>query len=232
MNNVKPSIFLYFASSIIVLLSVIFKWEELEFYVKPMVVPSILFYYLQYRFRRVNNWLIISLVACFVGDMILLINDNIPIYYALVCFFICYVILIFYGIKDRIPQQFSWISLFQIIIGIGALVYVLYSIIDLIEPNGIISYGMFLIYGLSLLLLTEIALYNFFSEASKQALYFSIMALSVVISDVFYAFYHFIEPIEMFHYINVFFQLATYYCIVSYFLVRNDRPSKFSRVEE
>lgn len=232
MNKVKPSIFLYFASSIIVLLSVLFKWKELEFYVKPMVVPSILFYYLQYRYKRINYWLVISLGACFLGDMLLLINNNIPIYYALVCFFLCYMIFIFYGIKDRIPQQYSWITLVQIIIGIGTLLYVLFAIINLIEPNGILSYTMFIIYGLSLLLLTEIALYNFFSEASKQALYFSIMALSIVISDVFYAFYHFIEPIEMFHYINVFFQLATYYCIVSYFLVRNDRPSKFSKAEE
>lgn len=232
MNKVKPALFLYFISSILVLISVVYKWEQLEFYTKPIVIPSILYYYLQYRFKRVNNWLVFSLIACFVGDMLLLINDNIPIYYAMICFFLCYVILNFYGIKDIIPQQFAWISLLQIIIGIGALVYVLYSIIDLIEPNGIFNYLMFSIYGLSLLLLTEIALYNFFSEASKQALYFSIMALSIVISDTFYAFYHFIEPIEMFHYINVFFQLATYYCIVSYFLVRNDRPSKFSRVDE
>ncbi|MBA4155583.1 hypothetical protein, partial [Flavobacterium sp.] len=72
-------------------------------------------------------------------------------------------------------------------------------------------------------------LFNFFSDASKAALYFSIMALCIVISDVFYSFYHFIEPIEMFNYINIFFQLATYYCMVSYFLVRIEKPSKFNR---
>jgi len=229
MGKLKPAIGLYFISSILVLIAVVFNLNELEQIAKPIVIPSIFFFYLQHRYKRVNWWFSIAILACFVGDMILLIDPEFEILWIILCFFISYAILIKFGIDDLVPQKLTFSNIGIGILSVFFLLFVILSIVDLIEPETTERYIMFLFYGFSLLVLTVISLFNFFSDASKAALYFSIMALCIVISDVFYSFYHFIEPIEMFNYINIFFQLATYYCMVSYFLVRIEKPSKFNR---
>lgn len=229
MGKLKPAIGLYFISSILVLIAVVFNLNELEQIAKPIVIPSIFFFYLQHRYKRVNWWFSIAILACFVGDMILLIDPEFEILWIILCFFISYAILIKFGIDDLVPQKLTFSNIGIGVLSVFFLLFVILSIIDLIEPETTERYIMFLFYGFSLLVLTVISLFNFFSDASKAALYFSIMALSIVISDVFYSFYHFIETIEMFNYINIFFQLATYYCMVSYFLVRIEKPTKFNR---
>ena len=229
MGKIKPSLLLYFASSLLVLFAVVINKQELEQLVKPIVIPSIYFYYLQYRYKRVNWWFSIAILACFVGDMIVLIDPQFEILWIIFSFLVCYIILIKFGIEDLVPQKLTIANIGFGIISVGFLLFVIFSIIDLMEPKSTERYILFLLYGICLLILTVISLFNFFSDASKAALYFSIMALCMVISDVFYSFYHFIEPFEMFNYINIFFQLASYYCMVSYFLVRNEKPLKFRR---
>ena len=229
MGKIKPSLLLYFASSLLVLFAVVINKQELEQLVKPIVIPSIYFYYLQYRYKRVNWWFSIAILACFVGDMIVLIDPQFEILCIIFSFLVCYIILIKFGIEDLVPQKLTIANIGFGIISVGFLLFVIFSIIDLMEPKSTERYILFLLYGICLLILTVISLFNFFSDASKAALYFSIMALCMVISDVFYSFYHFIEPFEMFNYINIFFQLASYYCMVSYFLVRNEKPLKFRR---
>lgn len=229
MDKLKPALGLYFISSILVLIAVVFNLCELEQIAKPIVIPSIFFFYLQHRYKRINWWFSIAILACFVGDMILLIDPEFEILWIILCFFISYAILIKFGIDDLVPQKLTFSNIGIGILSVFFLLFVILSIVDLIEPETTERYIMFLFYGFSLLVLTVISLFNFFSDASKAALYFSIMALCIVISDVFYSFYHFIEPIEMFNYINIFFQLATYFCMVSYFLVRIEKPSKFNR---
>ena len=229
MGKIKPSLLLYFASSLLVLFAVVINKQELEQLVKPIVIPSIYFYYLQYRYKRVNWWFSIAILVCFVGDMIVLIDPQFEILWVIFSFLVCYIILIKFGIEDLVPQKLTIANIGFGIISVGFLLFVIFSIIDLMEPKSTERYILFLLYGICLLILTVISLFNFFSDASKAALYFSIMALCMVISDVFYSFYHFIEPFEMFNYINIFFQLASYYCMVSYFLVRNEKPLKFRR---
>ncbi len=229
MGKIKPSLLLYLLSSLLVLIAVVLNKQELEQLVKPIVIPSIYFYYLQYRYKRVNWWFSIAILACFVGDMIVLIDPQFEILWIIFSFLVCYIILIKFGIEDLVPQKLTIANIGFGIISVGFLLFVIFSIIDLMEPKSTERYILFLLYGICLLILTVISLFNFFSDASKAALYFSIMALCMVISDVFYSFYHFIEPFEMFNYINIFFQLASYYCMVSYFLVRNEKPSKFRR---
>jgi len=229
MKKQKPAFYLYIISSLLVLTAILFDIQELELFAKPIVIPAIFFYYLQHRFKRMNWWFSVSLLACFVGDILLLLDPDFDVLWIILCFFISYCILIKFGIDDLVPQKLSVSNIFLGILIVVFLLFVLFSIIDLIEPDSTERYIIFLFYGFTLLILTVLSLINFFSEASKAALYFSIMALCIVISDVFYSFYHFIEPIDMFNYINIFFQLATYYCMVSYFLVRIEKPSKFNR---
>ncbi|MEZ4838641.1 lysoplasmalogenase family protein [Flavobacterium sp.] len=229
MNKQKPALYLYFFSCLLVLTAIFFDIEELELFAKPIVIPAIYFYYLQHRFKRMNWWFSISLLACFIGEILFLLDSNFDVLWIILCFFISYCILIKFGVDDLVPQKLSVSNIMLGILIVVFLLFVLFSIIDLIEPESTERYIIFLFYGLTLMILTVISLLNFFSEASKAALYFSIMALCIVISDVFYSFYHFIEPIDLFNYINVFFQLASYYCMVSYFLVRIEKPSKFNR---
>lgn len=229
MIKLKPSLGLYFISSLLVLLAVIFDWHNIEELAKPIVIPSIFFYYIQFRYKRINWWFFVAILVSFIGDMLLLMDPKFEILWIIFCFIICYIILIKFGIEDLVPQKLTISNITIGVISIVFLLFVIFSIIDLIEPKSTERYIVFLFYGISLLILTVISLFNFFSDASKPALYFSIMALCIVISDVFYSFYHFIEPIGMFNYINIFFQLASYFCMVSYFLVRLDKPSKFRR---
>lgn len=229
MHKLKPALVLYLVSGFLVLISVLFDIQELELFAKPIVIPAIYFYYLQHRFKRINWWFSVSLLACFLGDIVVLIDPGVDVLGIIFCFFISYCILIKFGIDDLVPQKLSLSNFVLGVIILVFLLFVLFSVIDLIEPESTERYIIFLLYGFTLLILTIISLINFFSVASKAALYFSIMALCIVISDVFYSFYHFIEPIDVFSYINITFQLATYYCMVSYFLVRIERPSKFNR---
>lgn len=229
MSKIKTSLLLYLLSSFLVLITVVLNKRELEQFVKPIVIPSIYFYYLQYRYKRINWWFSIAILACFIGDMIVLIDPQFEILWIVFSFLVCYIILIKFGIDDLIPQKLTVYTIGFGVISVSFLLFVILSIVDLIEPKSTERYILFLFYGICLLILTVIALFNFFSDASKAALYFSIMALCIVISDVFYSFYHFIEPFKMFNYINIFFQLASYYCMVSYFLVRIEKPAKFRR---
>ncbi len=146
MNKQKPAFYLYIISSLLVLTAILFDIQELELFAKPIVIPAIYFYYLQHRFKRMNWWFSVSLLACFVGDILVLLDPDFDVLWIILCFFISYCILIKFGIDDLVPQKLSVSNIILGILIVVFLLFVLFSIIDLIEPESTERYIIFLFY--------------------------------------------------------------------------------------
>lgn len=226
MSKFSPALIFYLIASILVILANILDYKELEFITKPIVIPAIYFYYTQVSKSKLNIPLLIVLCSCFIGDMIPLIDDDIDFLWILPFFFIAYVILIKLGIDDMILQKINPINIIIGLITLGILTFVLFTILDILDPETMELYLIFLFYGITLIALAIISMINFFTNGSEAELFFSIMALCLIISNVFYSFYQFIDPISTFFYINLTFQLASYYCITQYFILRDDKKGK------
>lgn len=222
MLKVNPALLFYFTASYLVLIANIFGFSELGWIAKSIAIPSVVYYYYQYSRKNASILVLLIFFFCFLGDMLSEIDPDIDIMWAIILFLTAYVFLIKYGIKSIDIKKISLPNIILCMVSLGVLGYVLYAILDLIQPSSTGLYIIMLIYGLTLSILATISFANYFLKATEGGLYFSILALCIVISDIFYSFYYFIEKIDIFLYGNLIFQLASYFFMAKYFIIKSN----------
>lgn len=221
MLKVNPALLFYFTASSLVLIANIFGFSELGWIAKSVAIPSVVYYYYQYSRKNVSILVLLIFFFCFLGDMLREIDPDIDVMWVIMLFLVAYIFLIKYGVNS-INIKLSLPNILLCMVSMGGLGYVLYAILDLIQPSSVGLYIMMLIYGLTLSILATISFANYFLKATEGGLYFSILALCIVISDIFYSFYYFIEKINIFLYGNLIFQLASYFFMAKYFILKSN----------
>lgn len=224
MIKIKPSLLLYFTSSFLYLLSVLIDNENLSLITKPIIIPSILyFYFIQIKFKT-NFLFILSMVLFFIGDMLYLVN--IEEYYSLglVIFLMPYAIFLKFIFKDFIIlKKNNEVKKTDITILIIAsfLVYLMISILNVLTPSSELELIYYFLFGIELLLIGIMSALLYLYDFNKINFFLLIASSLFIISDVFFIINKNIYGLVLFKVVSVFSQVSSYYFYTLYFLEKN-----------
>lgn len=217
----SPSLVLYFIATILSIVGVTFDVETLELITKPMIVPSIYFYYVNKTKGEINLLFSIAIFCSFVADMLVLIdlpNGTLPISLLNICMYsiFTYFIVEDLGFKNIADQNIITL------VGLSAFfLFVLYVILDLMKGLDSLTFNVFVVYGVILSSLSALICYNHLNKPSLKSYYALLMCICFIVSDVFFAIYNFYLKIDAFISLNVTGQFVSYYYMVRYITTNN-----------
>ena len=217
-----PSLIFYFLACTLVVVFKIIENDSLVIYVKSVIVPLIFIYYLITNDYKISGIKSLIFLFCFVGDIFNLLQFNDLGLGALLCFLFVYILLLKLAIddfkylklnkKDRIPILVSFFFIATICI----------SILSLNFERMQLNFSLYILYGVTLSLLTFFSIVNYLKKENYTFFCLVVMCSCFMISDIFFVIDKFYLDLYAFSFINVSFQIISYFFMVTYF-IENDR---------
>ncbi|GGC92145.1 hypothetical protein GCM10011508_19220 [Flavobacterium lutivivi] len=217
MKDSKSALYLFVSASLVVIISSVFKYENIVMLAKPMIIPSAFFYYLQTKKTALNISIASIFVSFFVGDMIILVLGDAAIRIILLTFLVGYLILLKTIVEDLIRIEFNFSSLLYVFILMILLAGILYFILDLPITQIIDNYWIFMIYGVVLITLVLLATYYYVSNQNINSFNLLIATLAMLLSDLFYCLYNYVMKSSILDAMNLFTQFLSYYLLIKYY---------------
>ena len=217
MKDSKSALYLFVSASLVVIISSVFKYENIVMLAKPMIIPSAFFYYLQTKKTALNISIASIFVSFFIGDMIILVLGDAAIRIILLTFLVGYLILLKTIVEDLIKIEFNFSSLLYVFILMILLAGILYFILDLPITQIIDNYWIFMIYGVVLITLVLLATYYYVSNQNINSFNLLIATLAMLLSDLFYCLYNYVMKSSILDAMNLFTQFLSYYLLIKYY---------------
>ncbi|MGX7666161.1 lysoplasmalogenase family protein [Flavobacterium pedocola] len=220
----KPALILYFSVTILFMVSLVFNMEELALLTKPVIIPSIFFYYMQKKKGNLNWYYFICSLIFFVGDMLVLVDAEHAFQIIVPIFIVAYSLFLKVLIDDSMQIRLSEIRsphLFAILLCLFLLLYLFISSLDLLMDIQERSIWLLVIYGTVLLLIGFLSSLNYIIKPTRLSLLMILTTLCFVISDVFYVLNKYFLEVNMLDYISNFAQALTYFFLTRYFLLKD-----------
>jgi len=218
-NN--PSIILFSIAGILYFISVMLGNEYLALFAKPILIPSIFVYYFIESRGKINSYFVMSLVAFFIGDMLYLINLDDYYLLGLVIYLSPYLIVLGFLIQDIynfLKRKILKKSDMSFIIILFFLVYLMISLLNVLDTQSDEEFVYFLLFGIELVLMGVFTTLLYVNENSKVN-FFLIIAVSLfIISDIFFILNKNLFPLLIFKLANVSSQIISYYFYTRYFI--------------
>ncbi len=230
MPKLNASLLLYSITGVLYVISSCMYNESLTLIVKPIIIPSIVFYYFtQIRRRRSDDLFVLSLILFFLGDILYLINVEDYYYFGLFLFLIPYLIIIHFIYKDfkllLQVREIKKIDLSLIIVFL-TMIYLIYSMLSLIEYSSNKEFIYVIIFSLELLLMSVLTALVFLYSTYRKNVYLAFTVLSFILSDVFFMLDKQFELV-VFKLVNTLAQTISYYFYVMYFLERSSLKRRY-----
>ena len=225
-KEAKISLYTFAIASITFLIAKILDMELLELLVKPIIIPSIFFYYLLTKKVNLNFLFSFIFLMFFIGDMMIMVFSSSFMSIILIPFMTAYVILIKFSLEDinfKIKNKNTF--LYSIIL-FGFLSLILYYILDLPVDKVITNNALFFVYGLLLISLVTISTYIYLNNSNFNTLNLLLMAISMLVSDLLYCINEFIFSSSIIDGLNLIAQFISYFLIIEYFNSRVFQNSK------
>ncbi|MFD2891453.1 hypothetical protein ACFS5J_05425 [Flavobacterium chuncheonense] len=223
----KAALNVYLFSGILFLFSVVFESEMVALIFKPMIIPSIFFYYIKATRRGVSIPFSISLLLFFLGDMLFLISQNDFYELAMLFFLGAYIFVNFFIFQDLFylykTKAFKRID-YSFLIIFGALVLLVVTILELLETSSFFEGFAFLLFGLELVLMGVMSAILYFNSKllyNKMSLFLVLSVAAFITSDLFFILDNKFYSLPVFELINASAQVGSYYLYVCYFLERS-----------
>lgn len=229
MPKLNASLILFAISGILYIISVCIGYESLSLIAKPIIIPSIVFYYFTQIRRRSDDLFVLSLILFFLGDILYLINVEEYYFFGLFLFLIPYMIFIYFIYKDfRLLLQVREIKKIDtsLIIIILTMIYLNYSILNLIEYDSKKEFIYILFFSLELFVMSIFAAVIFSYSTYRKNAYLAFTVVSFVLSDVFFMLNKQFDLI-VFKAVNTLAQTISYYFYVMYFLERSSLRRRY-----
>lgn len=214
------ALYVYFIACITAIVGIIGDFELLTLVAKPVIIPAIYFYYLAIV-RKPNLIFTSFLIINFIGDSIVILNLEDPLF-IMIPFFIGYLILLKFVIQDVVTEKLNLTNVGYAIILMAFLMFVLSLLIDIPNDNGFDLALPIIIFGIVLAILVSLATYNYLTDKTISGYYLLIACGCSLISDVFYILYNLHFKIPVLDYINISMQFLSYYLFVKYMLARKN----------
>lgn len=220
MRDKQPALILYVAAVALAMIAKVFEFETLMLVSKPIVVPAIYYFYLQAKREKINLLFSVAVWSFFVADMIVVLYSKSAILSIMVCGMISYSFLTWFGIKDAKNIKFNAVNVLVLALLLLLPSYMLFRILNLDVEDISGHYSVYLLYGIILLTLVGVSIYNYISNATHAFLYLCIASVCMLLSDLFYCVYKYMIELPVFENINLFAQLISYFFMVKYFISR------------
>jgi hypothetical protein len=224
----NPAIYLYLISGLLFLLAILFQNEEFLLVTKPIIIPSILYYYYIETKVRINIFFILSLILFFIRDMLFLINFDDFYIIGLIIFLLPYLFVIHFlyqDIKEIIAKRKNRKIDFTFIIILLILVNLLVKVLNALEDKSLVEEVFFILFGIELLAMGVMAAMIYFHSSIKRNFYLAITVVAFILSDLFFILNNNLQNLLVFELINGLAQTASYFFYVKYFLERNQNIS-------
>ena len=216
----KVAFYLFFIASFIALVGVIADSELLLLVTKPIIIPSVYFYYVS-GVRRPNVLFTLFLVFNFIGDAIVMLRLENPLF-IMVPYFISYLLILKFIVRDALGGKSSLSSIGYSLIVFAALLFLDAVLIETRDPDGRKLIFPIIIYGTVLSAFVAFSTYNYLANRTNSGLYMLIAAGCSLISDAFYILYNLHFHIPVLNYINATMQLLSYFFFVKYMINRKN----------
>lgn len=237
MNKSTPALILYFAASLIYVLSVAFEWDSLiTLLFKPMIFPAIYFYYWQES--RFSPYFVSSLVLLlfYVGDMIVLIDSQNAVLPIMLLNLSAYLILAYSVSKDLLEIKKPKISKSMVLsftiptVLLFSLLYIALSLVFNASDSGYLS--LMLVYGIVVALLSIAIMIYYILKNNTAGFFILTTVFCLILSDLFHVLYNYYDQFHLFTTINVFCQVISFYFTVKYFLYKSHYNPVLNHDEE
>jgi len=222
MNLNRPSLILYFTACIFVVVFKILEYDSCVLYTKSIIIPLVFIYYLITNEYKISLIKTLVFLFCFIGDIFNLLNFEVSPLGALLSFLFVYLLLLKLTFDDFKRLKFNKRDRFPILLSFFFIVAISTSILSLKFENMDLDFSMYLIYGITLCILSFFSITNYIKKTNYAFLNSVIMCVSFMISDVFFVINKFYLSLYAFSFIYVFVQVFSYFFMVTYF-IENDK---------
>lgn len=218
----RPSLCLYFAACILVMLFKILRWDACMLYAKSIIIPLIFIYYFIANNYKITCLRALIFLFCFIGDIFNLLKFEISALGALCFFLIANLLLLKLSFDDFRNLKFDKNDRFPILISFLFIAAICISVLSLQFENMVFDFSLYVIYGIVLSFLIFISITNYIKKTNYAFLNLSIMCLCFLISDVFFIINKFYLSLFSLSFIGTTVQVFSYFFMVTYFL-ENDK---------
>jgi hypothetical protein len=217
----SPSLYLYFAACILVVIFKILDWVPFVLYAKSLIIPLLFIYFFITNNYKIKWEKAFIFLFCFIGDIFNLLNFAVSPLGALLSFLLVYLLLLKLSYDDFRGLKFDENDRFPIFISFFFITTATTAILSLKFEKMVFNFSLYVIYGIVLSLLIFISFINYMKKPNYAFLNLVIMCVCSMISDVFFMINKFYLSIYAFSLIQVSIQVFSYYFMVTYFIENN-----------
>lgn len=217
-----PSLLLYFTACLFVVLFKLLEYDSYVLYAKSIIIPLLFIYYLITNEYKISMIKVMIFLFCFIGDIFNLLNFDISPLVALFSFLLVYFLLMKLSYDDFRRLKFNKNDNLSIFFLLLFITIISASILSLKFEKMEIDFSLYVIYGITLSVLTFFCSVNYIKKQNYAFLNLLIMCLCFMISDIFYFINKFYFSLYAFSFIHIFVQVLSYFFMVNYFIV-NDK---------
>lgn len=226
MKSKYPSLILYTIASVVTIITTILDCDWLTFFIKPIIVPAIFYYYLQRNDFKIDGLFFLGLLSSYASDVIVLLNlENHQVIITLLNL-LTYVIMLYYVVHDFLAKK---IGLQKIVCFSGNLLSflaVVYIMMTLISDISTVTRTIYIVYGFVLSVLASLAIINHVGTHNLRTFYGLIMCVCFVTTDVFYIVYNFYVNMQVFLLLNLAAQFVSYYYMINYMITSSSKEKE------
>ena len=223
MVKVNSALILYFIAFIFYIIAVLIGSDNLELFSKPIIIPSIYyFYYISVR-GKIDYLFSLSVLSFFIGEILHLISREEFNVSGLVFLLIPYFIVLYFIFQDLIyylKKKKINLNTFSFYVIVMLLVYLIFNALMMMIEEKSFEFFIYFLYGILLLLMGILAFVMLINYNNRTILYTGFMVGCFLISDLFFVFSKKIPDLIALKLINVATQELSFFCYISYFVYR------------
>ena len=223
MLKVNSALILYFIAFIFYIIAVLIGSDNLELFSKPIIIPSIYyFYYISVR-GKIDYLFSLSVLSFFIGEILHLISREEFNVSGLVFLLIPYFIVLYFIFQDLIyylKKKKINLNTFSFYVIVMLLVYLIFNALMMMIEEKSFEFFIYFLYGILLLLMGILAFVMLINYNNRTILYTGFMVGCFLLSDLFFVFSKKIPDLIALKLINVATQELSFFCYISYFVYR------------
>ncbi|MEL1247586.1 hypothetical protein [Flavobacterium helocola] len=223
MVKVNSALILYFTAFVLYMIAVLIGSDNLELFSKPIIIPSIYyFYYISVR-GKINYLFSFSVWSFFIGEILHLISREDFNISGLIFLLIPYFIILYFIIQDLIyylKKQKIKLNTFSFYIILMLLIYLFFNVLLMMIEESSFDFFIYALYGILLLLMGILVFVMQINYANRTILFSALMVACFIVSDLFFVFYKKFPDLLALKMINVTTQELSFFCYISYFIYR------------
>lgn len=223
MIKINSALILYFTALLLFIISVLIDSDNLELFSKPIIIPSIYyFYYISVR-GKINYLFSFSILSFFIGEILILISAEDYLLLSLIALIIPYFIVFYFMLQDLIyylKKRKINLNVFSFYIFVMFLAYLLSNVLLMIFEENSLEFYIYVLYGVVLLFLGVLAFVMQINYTNKAILFAGLTIVCFIMSDLFFVFAKFSPDLMVLKAVNVITQELSFFCYVNYFIFR------------